>query len=128
MRAKLRILLADDHELVRDGLALLLNDQPDMTVVGQVGDGLAVLHAAPLLSPDIVLMDVALPSLGGIQATAQLRRICPLAQVVALSRHSEPGYVQQMLKAGAAGYVLKQAASSDLLLAISQRGGGRQLC
>jgi DNA-binding NarL/FixJ family response regulator len=121
---KLRVLLADDHVVLREGLALLIDAQPDMEVAGQAGDGRAVLQQALDCQPDIVVMDVSMPGLNGAQATAQLRQSSPNIQVVALTRHAEPGYVRHMLQAGAHGYVLKQAAGEELLGAIRTVASG----
>jgi two-component system response regulator NreC len=118
MTSKLRILLADDHETVREGLKMIINSQPDMEVVGEAGDGQAAISRARELLPDIVVMDVSMPRLNGLKATEKLREICPQVKVVTLSRHADDGYIQQLLKAGARGYVLKQSAASELLRAI----------
>jgi two-component system response regulator NreC len=120
----LRVFLADDHVVLREGMALLIGTQPDMEVVGQAGDGKAVLAQALACRPDVVIMDVSMPELNGIQVTAQLRQAAPETQVVALTRHSEAGYVQQMLQAGAQGYVLKQAGGQELIDAIRAVAAG----
>jgi DNA-binding NarL/FixJ family response regulator len=121
---KLRIFLADDHAVLREGLALLVAAQPDMEVVGQAGDGRTVLQQTLDCQPDIVVMDVSMPGVNGAQITAQLRQACPSVEVVALTRHGEPGYVRQMLQAGAHGYVLKQAAGQELIGAIRAVAAG----
>jgi DNA-binding NarL/FixJ family response regulator len=123
---KLRILLADDHETVREGLKAILNAQSDMEVVGEAGDGRSAVSAARRLAPDVVVMDVSMPEVNGLRATADLAGCCPGVKVVALTRHSDHGYVQQLLKAGAAGYVLKQSRTTELLFAIRAIGAGRQ--
>lgn len=118
MRHKLRIFLADDHTILREALAALIGAQADMEVVGQTGDGRAVLPQVLACQPDLVIMDISLPGMSGSQVTAQLRQACPQVQVVALTRHSEAGYVRHLIQSGAHGYVLKQAATDDLISAI----------
>lgn len=115
---KLRVFLADDHVVLREGLAALINDQMDMEVIGQAGDGRAVLQHTLDCQPHIVVMDVSMPGLSGAQAAAQVLQACPEIGIVVLTRHSEPGYVRQMLQAGVRGYVLKQAPAAELLSAI----------
>lgn len=116
--SKLRVMLVDDHAVLRDGLTALINAQSDMLVVGQADDGRAALQRANECQPDVVVLDVAMPGMSGAQATALLREARPDIAVVALTRHSEQGYVRQLLEAGARGYVLKQAAADELLAAI----------
>jgi DNA-binding NarL/FixJ family response regulator len=115
---KLRILLAEDHETIRDGLKLLVNSQPDMEIVGEADNGRVVLQLAQELLPDVVVMDVSMPELNGLQATKKLKQKCPQVKVVTLTRHTDDGYLQQLLQAGASGYVLKQSKSAELLRAI----------
>ncbi len=125
---KLRILLADDHETVREGLKVILNAQPDMEVVAEASDGNAAISQATAFSPDIVVMDVTMPRLNGLQATAALRECCPGVRVLTLTRHADDGYLQQLLRAGASGYVLKQSRASELLHAIrAVASGGKYL-
>ncbi|MBK9714035.1 MAG: response regulator transcription factor [Kouleothrix sp.] len=121
---KLRIFLADDHVVLREGLKALIDAQPDMEVVGQAGDGRAMLQQTLDCSPDLVVMDLSMPGVNGAQATAQLRQLCPDVRVVALTRHGEAGYVRQMLQSGAQGYVLKQAAAEELIGAIRSVASG----
>ena len=118
MMSKLRIVLADDHETVREGLKMIINSQPDMEVVGEAGDGQAAISRARELLPDVLVMDVTMPILNGLKATEKLQEICPQVKVLTLSRHADDGYIQQLLMAGARGYVLKQSAASELLRAI----------
>ena len=126
--SKLRILLADDHEMVREGLRTILNAQPDMQVVATAGDGREALAQAERLSPDVVIMDISMPGLNGLAATAQLSEKCPGAKVVTLTRHADSSYLQQLLRAGASGYVLKQSRPAELLHAIrSVAAGGKYL-
>ncbi len=115
---KLRILLAEDHETIRDGLKLLVNSQPDMEVVGEADNGRVAVHLAQELLPDVVVMDVSMPELNGLQATKKLKQKCPQVKVLPLTRHTDDGYLQQLLQAGASGYVLKQSKSAELLRAI----------
>ena len=115
---KLRILLADDHQVMRDGLKLLINAQPDMEVVGESEDGLAAWRQAKDALPDVVLMDVSMPQMGGAKATEKIKRECPQVKILALTAHEDRSYVSQLLEAGASGYMLKVAASGDLINAI----------
>jgi DNA-binding NarL/FixJ family response regulator len=125
---KLRILLADDHETVREGLKVIVNAQPDMEVVAEASDGSAAVSQAAAVVPDIVVMDVTMPRLNGLQATEALRARCPSVKVLTLTRHSDDGYVQQLLRAGVSGYVLKQSRSVELLQAIrAVASGGKYL-
>jgi DNA-binding NarL/FixJ family response regulator len=114
----IRILIADDHGLIRAGLRALLEDVPDMQVVGEVGDGLAVLHITAELQPDIVLMDISMPGLNGIEATRRLSEISPQTRVLALTVHEEEGMLREMMRAGAYGYIVKRAIESELINAI----------
>lgn len=116
---KLRILLADDHKIVRDGLSLLINSQPDMRVVGEAANGKEVLLKARELKPDVVVMDLSMPELNGLQATQRLKAERPESKVVALTAHEDESYLTQLCKAGAAGYVLKRSAGDELVQAIA---------
>jgi len=115
---KTSILLADDHQIVREGLKLLINGQPDMHVVGEAGTGKEVLQKARNLKPDVVVMDLTMPELNGLQATELLKAEWPEIKVVALTVHEDPSYLRQLCKAGAAGYVLKRSAGDELIEAI----------
>jgi len=128
MTAKLRILLADDHETVREGLRMILNAQPDMQVVATVGDGREAVTEAEKISPDVVIMDISMPGMNGLAATTQLMARCPSARVLTLTRHADNSYLQQLMRAGAAGYVLKQSRPAELLHAIrAVASGGKYL-
>jgi two-component system, NarL family, response regulator NreC len=116
--SKLRIFLAEDHETIRDGLKLIVNSQPDMEIIGEADNGRAAVQLAQQLLPDVVVMDVSMPELNGLQATKKLKQKCPQVKVLALTRHTDDGYLQQLLQAGASGYVLKQSKSEELLRAI----------
>jgi DNA-binding NarL/FixJ family response regulator len=114
----LRIFLADDHMVVREGLKTLINAQADMSVIGEADDGQTAVQQAQASQPHIVIMDITMPELNGIQATAQLKRACPDVKVVALSVHEDTSYLRQLLAAGASGYVLKHVAAEVLIQAI----------
>jgi DNA-binding NarL/FixJ family response regulator len=125
---KLRIFLAEDHETVREGLKMIVNLQDDMEVVGEAADGRSALALAAELLPDIVIMDVSMPHMNGLKATEKLKQCCPQVKVVALTRHTDDGYLQQLLRAGASGYVLKQSPPGELLHAIrAVSAGGKYL-
>ena len=125
---KLRLLLAEDHETVREGLKLILSAQPDMEVVGESGDGVTAVALAKKLQPDIVLMDISMPRLNGLQAVEKLKRCCPNMHVVTITRHKDDGYLRKLLHAGVSGYVLKQSPPAELLHAIrSVASGGKYL-
>lgn len=122
--SKLRVLLADDHEIFRDGLKMLVSAQPDMEVIGEAKNGRMALALAQQLQPEIVVMDISMPELNGLKVTEILKGSCPHLKILTLTRHKDEGYLQQLLKAGASGYVLKQSASSDLIRAIRAVAGG----
>jgi two-component system response regulator NreC len=115
---KTAILLADDHQIVREGLKLLINSQPDMRVIGEAGTGKEALQRARDLKPDVVVMDLTMPELNGLQATELLKAEKPEVKIVALTVHEDPSYLRQLCKAGAAGYVLKRSAGDELIEAI----------
>lgn len=115
---KLRIVLVDDHETVRTGLRVILNAQPDMEVAGEAADGRAAVEQVENLRPDLVVMDVSIPHLNGLTTTQLLTARFPAVHVLILTRHADQGYVQQLLKAGARGYVLKQSRAAEVLAAI----------
>lgn len=115
---KMRILLADDHVIVRDGLAVLINGQPDMQVVAQAGTGREALRHAMEMAPDVAVLDVSMPDMGGPEAAEKMGEHCPLVRILALTRHADQAYLRRMLQAGAAGYVLKKSAADTLINAI----------
>ena len=115
---KAAVLLVDDHVVVRQGLKALFADEPDIEVVGEANNGREALALVPDLQPDVVLMDISMPGLNGIEATRQLRQRYPEIKVVVLSMHANEEYVFQVLQAGASGYVLKQSDSLEVLTAI----------
>lgn len=118
MRKRIRILLADDHRLVRQGFRLILESQEEMEVVGEAGNGREVLEKAEMLQPDVVIMDVTMPELNGIEATRRMRTSAPHAHVLALSVHRDAVYVREIIRAGAEGYILKESADVELLAAV----------
>jgi DNA-binding NarL/FixJ family response regulator len=115
---RLRILLADDHVTVRQGLKMLIESQDDMTVVSEASDGTAAVEQARTVRPDVVVMDISMPGMNGLVATRTLKQIQPDSVIVILTRHGDDAYLQELLRAGADGYVLKQSAASELLQAI----------
>ncbi|MBV8857478.1 MAG: response regulator transcription factor [Acidobacteria bacterium] len=122
--SKLRVFLADDHAVIRDGLRMLVNSQPDMEVVGEAADGREALARVRELLPDVAVLDISMPLLNGFQATERIRECCPQVKVLTLTRHADDGFVQQLLKAGSTGYVLKQSASDVLLAAVRAVAAG----
>ncbi len=118
MSSKIRILLADDHAMVRQGFRMILSSQADMEIVGEAGNGREAVEQAEKLQPDIVVMDVAMPELNGIEATRRLAASSPRTRVLALSMHKDSVYVREILRAGARGYLLKDSIGSDLLAAV----------
>ncbi|MBK5106505.1 MAG: response regulator transcription factor [Anaerolineales bacterium] len=114
----IRVLLADDHRILREGIRALIEDQDDMQVVGEAEDGLAAVKKVAQLQPDVVVMDIAMPLLNGLEATRQIHRDYPRVRVLILTMHENEEYIRQVLAAGALGYILKDAAARDLLGAI----------
>jgi DNA-binding NarL/FixJ family response regulator len=115
---KLRIFLADDHVMLRNGLRPLINAQPDMVVIGEAGDGRSTVKLVLEFRPDVAIVDVSMPELNGQQTTRQLKRMRPETKILALTRHGEGCYLQQLFRAGASGYVLKQNDAQELIRAI----------
>lgn len=122
---KTRIVIADDHAIVRDGVRALLTAAGDLEVVGEAASGQEAIELAESLEPDLVLMDIAMPGLGGLEATLEIRKRLPRVKIIVLSQYGEPEYVRRFLKAGVSGYVLKRAAGAELVAAVRavQRGG-----
>jgi two-component system response regulator NreC len=114
----IRILLADDHTILRAGLKMMLNAQPDMEVIGEAQDGRQALQEALRLHPDIILMDITMPDMNGIEATRQIKRQVTDVKVLILTMHENDEYVFQALRAGASGYMLKEAADTELINAL----------
>jgi DNA-binding NarL/FixJ family response regulator len=123
--SRTRILIADDHAIVREGVRALLTAADDFEVVAEASGGREAIALAVEREPDVILMDIAMPDLGGLEATLEIRKRVPSARVVVLSQYGDAEYVKRFLKAGASGYVLKQAAGADLVAAIRavMRGG-----
>jgi two-component system, NarL family, response regulator NreC len=115
---KIKVLIADDHQIVRDGLRALLEKEADMEVVGQAEDGRTALRMLRDLAPQVVVMDVAMPDLNGIEATIQIKKDFPEVKVIALSMHDDQRFVLSMIKAGASGYLVKDCAFKELTQAI----------
>jgi len=111
--------------MVREGLRMLINAQADMKVVGEADNGRMAITVLQQLEPDVVVMDVSMPELNGLEATERLKRLCPSIKILILTRHTDDGYLQRMLQAGANGYVLKQSASEELLRAIRYVAAGK---
>lgn len=122
----IRVFLADDHTMVRKGFRLILSSQPDIEIVGEAGNGREAVDLAEKLHPDVIVMDVAMPELNGIEATRRLAASSPRSRVLALSMHKDSVYVREILRAGARGYLLKDSIDSDLVNAVRAvaRGDG----
>lgn len=114
----IRVLLADDHKPLREGLRSLIEEQPNMKVVAEAGDGRTALRLAQTLFPDVVIMDISMPGMNGIEAARQINCMAPGVKVLALSMHDDLHFVAEMLKAGASGYLLKDCAFEELIHAI----------
>ncbi len=121
---KITVLLADDHTVVRQGLRALLEAEEDMSVVGEAENGRQAVQMIKRLQPDVVVMDIAMPTLNGLEATRQISRDNPKCKVLVLSSYSDDEYVQQLTDAGAAGYLVKQTAAQDLVTAIREANRG----
>ncbi len=115
----IRIMLADDHKMIRDGLRALLEKQRDLEVVAEAADGQAAVQTARKVSPDVLVLDIGMPELNGIEATRQIAKLPRKPKIIGLSMHADRRYVAQMLKAGAAGYILKDSAFEELVQAIN---------
>ena len=121
----IKVLIADDHTILREGIRSLLKLEDDIDVVGEAGDGQEAVVRTHELLPDVVLMDVAMPGLGGLEATLEIRKRSPQVKILVLTQYEDPEYVRRFLKAGVSGYVLKKAAGKELVEAIRtvHRGG-----
>jgi DNA-binding NarL/FixJ family response regulator len=124
--AVIRIVLADDHVTVREGLKLLIEAQPDMQVVAEASDGSIAVEQTRALKPEVVVMDISMPGMNGLVATRALRAQVPGTAVIILTRHGDDAYLQELLRAGAAGYVLKQSPAAELLQAVRAVAAGGQ--
>jgi two-component system, NarL family, response regulator NreC len=118
MQPKLRIVLADDHAMVRKGFRLILNQEADLEVIAEAGNGPEAVRLAIELRPDLVIMDIAMPEMTGVEATRRIRESCPDCRVLILSMHKDSVYVRESLRAGARGYLLKDSIDEDLLRAV----------
>lgn len=122
----MKIIIADDHAIMREGLRMILEAQPDMTVAGETDDGRKAVSLARKLRPDVVVMDIAMAGLNGIEATARIAGECPATRVVILSMHSGSEYIARALKSGALGYVLKESAGRELVEAVRSVHAGKR--
>src|SRR5262245_28708572 len=123
--ARIRVLLADDHAVLRTGLRMLISSQRDLEVVGEARDGDDAVRKAAALRPDVALVDISMPGAGGIKAIERIRQAAPTTRVLVLTMHDVPAYLRAAVAAGASGYVVKRAADSDLLAAIRDVHRGR---
>jgi two-component system response regulator NreC len=123
--AKLRLMIGDDHTLMRQGLRKILEERPDWEVVAEAGDGREAVRQALALQPDVAILDVGMPLLNGIDATAQIVRKQPSIQVLILSMHEDEAYITRAVRAGARGYLLKDSAGSDLIGAVAAVSAGK---
>lgn len=119
-----RIMIADDHVMVRDGLRTLISSVPGFEVVGEAGDGLEAIATAARIKPDVLLLDIAMPNMRGIEAIPEIKRQLPETKILVLSMHDRSQYVQQALKNGADGYILKHSAASELVAALNHVNSG----
>ena len=122
---RVRILLADDHTIVRQGLRKVLEERPEWEVVAEAGDGREAVRLAEQHRPDVAIVDVAMPLLNGIETTRQITKRVPTTRVLVLSMHADEAYVTQILQAGATGYLLKDSADVDLVKAVEEAVSGR---
>ena len=124
MSEKLKILIAEDHQTVREGIKLLVDAQTDMEIIGEASDGEIAVAEAERLAPDLVVMDISMPNMNGLLATKRMRSLRLDLKILILTRHTDDGYLQQLISAGANGYVLKQSAPDELINAIRTIGSG----
>ena len=120
----MRIVLAEDHKTVREGIKMLVNAQNDMEVVGEAGDGAAAIKSVRDKRPDVIVMDISMPEMNGLKATRKLKAEFPDVKILTLTRHSDDSFLEQLIGAGASGYILKQSAPAELINAIRTVGGG----
>lgn len=116
--SEIRVFIAEDHKMVRAGLKLLIDSEPDMTVVGEANDGREAIDQVRAVNPDVLVMDLSMPKVSGLVAAATVKRIAPLVSIITLTRHDDTAYLQELLDAGISGYVLKQSESDEMLRAI----------
>ncbi len=122
--AKIKVVIADDHAVVREGIKMILGREPDIEIVGEAGNGREALDLVATSKPSVVVMDISMPEMGGIEATKRVKEAWPKVNVLALTMHEDESYVFQLLKAGASGYVLKRGAAQDLVQAIRSASRG----
>ena len=122
--AKIKVVIADDHAVVREGVRLILSREPDIDIVGEAGNGREAIDLVAKTKPHVVVMDISMPEMGGIEATKRVKDAWPKVNVLALTMHEDESYVFQLLKAGASGYVLKRGAAQDLVQAIRSAARG----
>src|SRR5512134_3736966 len=127
MSQKIAILIADDHTLLRSGIRALLEDEQDMVIVGEANDGREAVSLATLLKPNVILMDIAMPLLNGLEATRQIKREHPEINVLVLTMYDHEEYFRQMLEVGASGYIIKRAAATELVSAIRAVNNGEAI-
>jgi DNA-binding NarL/FixJ family response regulator len=127
MNSKITVLLVDDHSLVRKGFRRILEDDPEIAVVGEAGDGTEAVRLAQQHRPQVIVMDMAMPGLNGMQASIEILRVLPKTAILILSMYSEENYVRNALEAGARGYILKTAAEIDLASAIKKLAAGHKV-
>jgi Response regulator containing a CheY-like receiver domain and an HTH DNA-binding domain len=120
----MRIVLAEDHKTVREGIKMLVNAQSDMEVVGEAGDGASAIKSVREKRPDVIVMDISMPEMNGLKATRKLKSEFPDVKILTLTRHSDDSFLEQLIGAGASGYILKQSAPAELINAIRTVGGG----
>src|SRR5579864_8234 len=122
---KIHVIVADDHTILRAGLRMMLNATPDIEVIGEASDGKQAVAEALRLVPDVIVMDITMPECNGIEATRQVKKLLPETRVLVLTMHENEEYLFQMLRAGAAGYILKEALDTELINAIRVVYSGR---
>lgn len=122
--AKIKVVIADDHAVVREGIKMILSREPDIEIVGEASNGREALDLVATAKPIVVVMDISMPEMGGIEATRRVKEAYPKVNVLALTMHEDESYVFQLLKAGASGYVLKRGAAQDLVQAIRSAARG----
>jgi DNA-binding NarL/FixJ family response regulator len=120
-----RVVLAEDHTIMREGLRMVLAREPNIEVVGEAGDGIAAIKLAQDLQPDVVVMDISMPDLNGLRATETLKTLLPETKILILTRHTDASYVQRLLRSGASGYILKHSASEELVRAVRRVAAGQ---
>ena len=122
----IKIFIVDDHTLLREAFKMALSSNPDFSIIGEAGDGEKAVELVPRLRPDVIMMDINLPGINGIEATKQIRRMLPGAKVLGISLHTQPSYARKMMKAGAYGYVTKNSSKNEMFKAITEVYGGRK--